>query len=112
ELFTAAGKRMADYVELLPVEPFYRLLWSDGQHFDYSGDLDTTLQQIRRISPADADGYLRFLDYSKRVFEQGYEKLAAAPFLHFADMVRVAPQLARLRADRSVYGTVSRFIAH
>ena len=30
ELFTLAGKRMADYVELLPVTPFYRLCWESG----------------------------------------------------------------------------------
>ena len=32
------------------------------------------------------------------------------PFLRFSDMLRVAPQLALLRADRSVYSTVSRFV--
>ena len=32
------------------------------------------------------------------------------PFLRFADMVKVAPDLMRLRADRSVYGAVKRFV--
>jgi phytoene desaturase len=44
------------------------------------------------------------------VFEAGYEGLVDAAFLRFSDMVRVAPRLARLRADRSVYGAVSRFV--
>ena len=35
ELFELAGRRMADYVELLPVHPYYRLIWSDGDRFDY-----------------------------------------------------------------------------
>ena len=30
ELFAVAGKSMRDYVELLPVHPFYRLFWEDG----------------------------------------------------------------------------------
>src|SRR5450432_2398752 len=38
ELFQVAGRRMADYVELLPVTPFYRLLWEDGDSLDYVGD--------------------------------------------------------------------------
>ena len=38
ELFSGAGKRMADYVELLPVSPFYRLCWEDGYSFDYVND--------------------------------------------------------------------------
>lgn len=110
ELFTEAGRRMSDYVELLPVSPFYRLVWSDGDSFDYDGDGDAMVERIRRRNPADAEGYLRFVDYSRQVFETGYEKLAATPFLRFSDMVRVAPHLMRLRADRSVYDTVSRFV--
>ena len=38
ELFAVAGRRMSDYVELLPVTPFYRLSWPDGVAFDYDGD--------------------------------------------------------------------------
>ena len=110
ELFQVAGRSMADYVEMLPVTPFYRLAWSDGDAFDYVGDSDAMLEQIRARNPADAAGYLRFVDYTKRVFEKGYEELAATPFLRFVDMLKVAPDLALLRADRSVYATVARFV--
>src|SRR6201999_479337 len=65
---------------------------------------------IAARSPGDVAGYERFVEYAKRVFEKGYEELAATPFLRFSDMLRVAPQLAALRADRSVYSTVSRFV--
>lgn len=109
ELFEVAGRRLDDYVELLPVKPFYRLSWEDGDCFDYDAG-EGMLARIRDRSPRDVAGYRQFLAYSKQVFEKGYEELAATPFLRFFDMVRVAPQLARLRADRSVYDTVSRFI--
>lgn len=110
ELFTLAGRKLSDAVELLPINPFYRLVWSDGDSMDYLGDTEAMLEQIRARDPRDAEGYARFLEYSKRVFDVGYEGLAATPFLRFVDMVKVAPQMARLRADRSVYGVVSRFI--
>ena len=111
ELFELAGRRMADYVEMLPVLPFYRLVWSaDGSTFDYDGDPEHMLAQIRERHPEDAEGYLRFADYSRRVFETGYTKLAHTPFPRFSDMLRVAPQLAALRADRSVYATVAKFV--
>ncbi len=109
ELFEAAGRRLSDYVELLPVKPLYRLLWEDGDQFDYDTG-PALLEQIRARSEHDAAGYERFVDYSRRVFQKGYTELAAKPFLHFTDMLRVAPDLARLRADRSVYKTVSRFV--
>lgn len=110
ELFTLARKRMSDYVTLLPVTPLYRLKWTDGVSFDYVADEEGIVEQIRRINPQDVDGYLRFADYARRVFQKGYEELGATPFLRFTDMLRVTPELLRLRADRSVYATVSRFI--
>ncbi|MBY0588639.1 phytoene desaturase [bacterium] len=110
ELFEVAGKPMADYVTLLPVSPFYRLVWEDGYRFDYIGDGDRLVDQIRERSPGDVAGYLRFVDYAKKVFDKGYTELGAVPFLRFWDMIKVAPDLARLRADRSVYQTVAGFI--
>ncbi len=110
ELFQIAGKSMDDYVKLVPVTPFYRLRWSDGVEFDYVGDEQELIKQIQKINPADVDGYKRFADYTRRVFEKGYVELGAAPFLRFRDMISVAPDLLKLRADRSVYKTVSKFI--
>src|SRR3954454_4269352 len=38
ELYQLSGKSMEDYVQLLPVMPFYRLHWEGGYFFDYSND--------------------------------------------------------------------------
>src|SRR5689334_10628425 len=96
EVFAAGGVALADRVELLPVAPFYRLVWRDGDRFDYDGDGGAMEARIAARNPADAEGYRAFVEYSRRVFETGYEKLAATPFLHFTDMVKVAPSLIRL----------------
>ena len=110
ELFELSGRSLSDYVRLLPVTPLYRLQWSDGVSFDYVADEAGLIEQVRRVSPGDVDGYRRFADYTRRVFKKGYEDLGSVPFLNFTDMIRAAPHLARLRADRSVYATVSRFV--
>ena len=109
ELFAVAGRKREDYVDFLPVNPFYRLHWDDGTCLDYEGG-ERMQEQLRALAPNDIQGYARFVDYARQVFEKGYDELAAEPFLHFSDMVRVAPSLAWLRADRSVYATVSRFV--
>ncbi|MCC7132834.1 MAG: FAD-dependent oxidoreductase, partial [Gemmatimonadales bacterium] len=108
ELFQLAGRTMASYVDLVPVLPFYRLMWEDGTHFDYSNDVEATRRQIAAFHPPDVAGYERFLRYSAEVFEEGYTRLAHVPFLSFRDMIRVAPKLARLEAYRSVYSIVAR----
>ena len=110
ELFTLAGRSLHDYVELLPVKPFYRLFWQDGYRFDYSDDAKLTEAQIAAKSPGDVAGYRKFLQYSEEVFHEGYEKLADVPFLNWSSMVSVAPQLIRLKAYRSVYGIVAKYI--
>ncbi|TDX31687.1 phytoene desaturase [Modicisalibacter xianhensis] len=110
ELFTLAGRRLEDYVELLPVTPFYRLCWEDAPAFDYVNDQAELERQIAERNPADVEGYRQFLDYSRAVFEEGYRKLGAVPFLSFRDMARAGPQLARLQAWKSVYTMVSRFV--
>ncbi len=110
ELFSLSGRKIEDYIELMPVTPFYRLFWEDGFKFDYTNDMDDTLEQIRKVSPDDVSGYQRFLKYSKDVFAEGYTKLAHVPFLNWWSMIRVAPQLVKLGAYRSVYSTVAKFI--
>lgn len=110
ELFTLAGKRMEDYVDLLPVTPFYRLCWETGEVFDYDNVQARLEAQIARFNPRDVAGYRRFLAYSQAVFKEGYLRLGTVPFLSFRDMLRAGPQLARLQAWRSVYGMVAKFI--
>lgn len=112
QVFEAAGKKLEDYVELLPVNPFYRLVWNDGDTFDYGPEEAKLLDAIRQRCPDDVRGYHEFVEYSRKVFAKGYEELVAVPFQRFTDMLRVAPDLVRLRADRSVYETVSRFVTH
>lgn len=96
ELFELSGRKLSDYVELMPVEPFYRLMWEDGFVFDYGSSLDETMEQIKEKSPRDVVGYKKFLAYSEKVFNEGYTKLVHVPFLNWWSMIRVSPQLAKL----------------
>jgi phytoene desaturase len=110
DVFRTAGRDMDDYVELMPVKPFYRLLWEDGYSFDYSSDVEALNEQIAAKNPRDVDGYARFRSYSDDVFREGYVKLADVPFLDFWSMIRVSPQLVRLQAYRTVYSMVAKFV--
>jgi phytoene desaturase len=110
ELFTVSGKVMKDYVTLLPVDPFYRLQWEDGQVLDYNNDQLFLEKQIGERNKDDINGYRKFLEYSKDLYREGYEKLGTTAFLKVSQMFAAAPQLMRLRADRSVYKQVSKFV--
>jgi phytoene desaturase len=107
ELFACAGRDMRDYFELLPVDPFYRILFDDGSTFDYVADDERLLAQIAAMEPRDVDGYRRLVTKAQRIFEVGYQQLADRPFTRPADMLRVLPQMIRLGSHRSVYDVVA-----
>src|SRR6185436_12208683 len=65
ELWALCGRRLADDVDLRPVAPFYRVVFDDGERFDYSGDAAAMRAEVGRIAPADVAGYERFLAASK-----------------------------------------------
>jgi phytoene desaturase len=110
ELWELTGAEMARDVNLVDVSPFYRLIWNDGTVFDYSNDDAALERQIGALNPGDVAGYRKFLEYSAGVYEEGYVKLGAKPFLHFSDMIKAAPALMKHQAWRSVYSIVSGFV--
>jgi hypothetical protein len=65
--------------------------------FDYSNDEAHLRAEIARISPGDVVGYEDFLRYSAGVFEEGYVKLGAVPFLDFSSMIKAASRWRAIR---------------
>lgn len=109
ELFSEAGRDPKAYVELLPVDPFYRIFFEDGSIFDYSSDQEKMEREVARFNPDDVDGYRRFLRRTEDIFTTGFG-LIDTPFLTIGSMLRVLPDLVRLRADKSVYRYASAYI--
>ena len=111
ELWALFGERRSDHVRLVPVDPWYRISFHDGRHFDYGGDLDTMRRKVAAFAPADEAGFLRLAERSRRLYEVGYERLGAVPFHHPGAMARAIPALVRLGGWRSLHGIVARHIA-
>jgi phytoene desaturase len=112
ELFTLAGRRAEDYVTLVPVDPFYRIFFPDGAHFDYSSDPERMVAEMHRLGAEAEDiaGYHALVRRSERIFAKGFTELAAVPFLRARDMIRIVPDLMRLQSHRSVYDFVARHV--
>jgi len=110
ELFDGTGSELKDYIDLMPVDPFYRLCWEDGARFDYNDDQAEMERQIAAFNPADVAGYNSFHAYSEELYQEGYLKLGAVPFQSFWSMIKAAPELARLESWNSVHAMVARHI--
>lgn len=110
ELFQTCGRNHADYLKLIPVEPFYRIEFHDGRFFEYGSDETQTEAMVKQFSPADLDGYRKMMRHAKAIFEKGFVELADRPFLKFSDIIRIAPDLIRLQSYRTVYQFAASYI--
>lgn len=111
ELFEALGARPKDYYRLRSVEPMYRVVFGDGEHFDYHRDEGRLLREIRRITPADVAGYRALEERAREIFRVGFEELGDRPFHRASTMMRALPDMIRLGSYRSVYDEVARHVS-
>ena len=102
KLWAACGRDFHAEVDLRPLDPFYEIRWPDGSHFTARQSTREMVQEIRRLSPGDVKGYLRFLKDAKRRYVLGFEGMVAEPMHRFWDTLKVIPQFALLRADQSI----------
>jgi phytoene desaturase len=110
ELWALAGKRMSDDIDLRPVAPFYRVVFDDGERFEYTGDAESMRAEVRRLAPDDVDGYDRFLKASEAIYRVGFEELGDEPFESWTDMAKVLPDLVRLEAYRTVWSLACKHV--
>ncbi|MEU8002995.1 phytoene desaturase family protein [Catellatospora sp. NPDC049111] len=70
EAFAAVGEEMADWLTLTPLDPAYRAWFADGSKLDVIADPERMAEEITRVcGPREADGYRRFVDYARRLWE-------------------------------------------
>ena len=68
----SGGPATSRYVQLRPILPFYRIYFDDRTYFDYDGDPESTRRQVRELAPEDSEGYERFHDDARAIFERGF----------------------------------------
>jgi len=112
DLFALFGRRLADEVTLVALDPWYRFRFPDGSTFDYGATPQQTIAEIKRFDERDVEGYRRMLEHSRALFEAGFVELASQPFHRPWTMLREAPRLVRLGAHRTISGFVSRYLRH
>jgi phytoene desaturase len=104
ELWQACGRDFRKMVDLRPLDPFYEVRWPDGSRFAACGDVERMEAEVRRLSSADLPGYRRFLRDSEARYRVGFEGMVAKPMHRLRETLKVLPEFARLRANRSIHG--------
>ena len=108
KLWAACGLDFHADVDLRPLDPFYEIRWPDGSQFTARQSTEAMIDEVRRLSPGDVDGYQRFLKDAHRRYVVGFEGMVAEPMHRFWDTAKVIPEFALLRADQSILKLASK----
>jgi phytoene desaturase len=69
EALGAVGEELTDWLDLTRLDPAYRAFYPDGSTLDVITDTARMAAEISRAcGPREADGYLRFVDYVRRLW--------------------------------------------
>ena len=112
ELWALCGKNFADDVDLRLMDPFYRVRFDDGTHFDYNGDPARMRAEVIRISPDDAEGFDRFVLEADKCYRLGFETLGCKAFDSIGDLVAALPAMMKMKAWRTMYSLVASYLKH
>ncbi|MBV8913924.1 MAG: phytoene desaturase, partial [Acetobacteraceae bacterium] len=103
DIFAACGRRLGDEVELIRLDPQYKLAFEDGAEIEATGDMQRMAAQIGRLSPADAAALPAFMA-DNRAKLAVFRPILEAAFNSIRDLGRpsVLKGLTMLRPHRSV----------
>ena len=112
ELFSLYNKKISDYVKIVPLDLWYRFVFSNGDRFDYNGDDKSMEEQVKKFSPSDYDGYKNLVNFTEKIFDKGFTDLSDKPFNNLVFMMKQIPSLLKLKSYKSVYSLVSNYISN
>jgi len=111
QLFETAGKKLEDYVELLPVDPSVAFQWEDGTRFQLSSNFTKLADECERLEPGSRVGLLSFLQDANRKYDISFNKLVSHnednPFKWLAKLK--LNELTKLSVWRSLDSELKRF---
>ena len=112
ELFSLYNKKISDYVKIVPLDLWYRFVFSDGETFDYSGNEKSMEKEIKKFSEKDYEGYNKLVKFTEKIFDKGFTDLSDKPFNNLSFMLKQIPSLLNLKSYQSVYGLVSNYVSN
>ena len=112
ELFSLFNKDITDYVDIVPLDLWYRFVFSDGDTFDYTGNNELMEKEIKKFSENDFQGYIKLVNFTEKIFNKGFTDLSDKPFNNFTFMIKQIPSLISLKSYKSVYKLVSDYISN
>ncbi len=110
EIFQKCEKKLEDFVEVVRLDPMYRLKFADGRELYPSPDKEMMKQTMENFSKGSFNGYLKYLEKEKKKYDKLIPCLAI-PYGKVSDFFsqQLITALPYLDAHTSLYGVLSRY---
>ena len=113
ETFAAGGLDVRTEVDLLALDPFYRILWAgEERSLAFGGDRERLRAELARFSARDAAALDGFLAALRPIYEEAILDAGRRPFLRARDLLALTPRLVRLGAAVPLHRFVARHFEH
>jgi phytoene desaturase len=100
ETYAALGERMEDHLELIHLDPTYRVHFHDGTRLDLSYRLPFMREQLDAIEPGAFERFLQFMAEGYKHYKLSLEKFVGRNFYSYLDYfaLKNLPLLFQLKA--------------
>ena len=119
-VFTEAGRKLEDYLDLVKLDPQWRCLFTDGTVLDLVSDVEAMTNTLDQFAPGtgSSEGYRQFLELSDRLHRISNQHFFWKSIGGIADMIdfkagfsaKILGDVLSMRMGRSVAGTVRKFV--
>ena len=111
ETYTALGERMADHLDLVRLDPTYRVHFHDGSSLDLTSNLPHMREQLDALEPGAFAGYLKYLAEGYRNMQLSLRHFVGRNFVSPAEYFSLAnlPLLLQLKALVKHYDNTARY---
>lgn len=112
EIFSETGRNLEDYVDLIEINPMYRLRFGDGETFYpwSASQKERMIEEIERVFPGESAGYLNYLRREEEKFQRLIPCLQI-PYSNLSDLFKLnfVKALPYLDAHKSLYTSLGRY---
>lgn len=100
ETYGALGERMGDHLDLVRLDPTYRVHFHDQSSLDLSSNLNSMRTQLERIEPGSFEAFLRFMAEASRHYNLSLNHFVGRNFYSLLDYFSPSnlPLLFQLKA--------------
>ena len=111
ETFAALGEKMSDHLELMRIDPTYKVHFADGLQLLLTSNIGRMQTQLEEIDKNAFTGFLKYIAEGSKHYKMSLEKFVGRNFYNVFEYFSLGnlPLLFQLKALKKHYANTSRF---